>query len=146
MVEHIDRRTVRGQMNQPIAAANTRHELAEITRIGNNEIRPVRGWRARSRRSAINDHDRMALLDQIRGQRPAKLAAAASNRYSHHSLTFQLHDLRGHVSDAIIACGSAVLFLPIVVRFRAASAKTNNKKWGSTMLPQAPASVKRATT
>src|SRR6266496_6836398 len=28
-------------------------------------------------------------------------------------------------------------FLPIVVRFRAASAKTNNKKWGSTVLPQA---------
>ena len=45
----------------------------------------------------------------------------------HMGSSFHLHDLRGHVSDAIIACGSAVLFLPIVVRFRARSAKTNNK-------------------
>jgi len=34
-------------------------------------------------------------------------------------------------------------FLPIVVRFRAASAKTNNRKRGSTMLPQAKSSLKR---
>src|SRR4051812_33350166 len=34
-------------------------------------------------------------------------------------------------------------FLPIVVHFRAASAKMNNRKWGSTMLPQANISLKR---
>jgi hypothetical protein len=127
MIEHIDRRTMRGQMNQPIAAANTRHELAEITRIGDNEIRPVRNWWARGWRSAINDHDRMALLDQIRGQRPAKLAAAASHRYSHHSLTFQLQDLRGHVSDAIIACGSAVLFFLSLFVFALRARKRTTK-------------------
>jgi hypothetical protein len=37
----------------------------------------------------------------------------------------------------MIACGSAVLFLPLVGRFRAQRAKTTNKKGGRTRLPQA---------
>src|SRR5689334_7840566 len=88
MVDHIERGAVRGQVNQAIAAANARHKLAKITRIGDNELRPVRRWWASRWRYPINTHNRMALLDQKWDQRAAELAATASYRNSHYSLTF----------------------------------------------------------
>ena len=43
----------------------------------------------------------------------------------------QLYDLRGRVSDAIIAFGRAVHLLPIVVRFRALRARKRTTKMGT---------------
>jgi hypothetical protein len=48
---------------------------------------------------------------------------------------FQLHDLRGCVSDAIIAFGRAVLFFLSLFVFALAARKRTTEKWGSTMLP-----------